>query len=709
MEKVMLDESFMRISYKTRNILLELGARMPLSLLKSGMLAAVIIGSCVSARAQINAEQVMRVGQNALYFEDYMLSIQYFNQAIQAKPYLAQPYFMRAIAKLNLEDYLGAEEDATAAIERNPFIADAYEVRGVARQNRGKAQGAVEDYDNALKLVTKNRGLLFNKALAQQEMKQYDSARVSLNLLLTQFPNFENGYIGRARLNMLDGDTVAALKDIDHALSLNKNLPNGYLLRADIAMNGRKDYEAAKSDISEAIRLLPREAGLYVNRAFTRYHLDDYSGALADYDYAIQLDPLGAPAIYNRGLLRMEVRDNDNAIKDFTRALELDPNDYRSLYNRAVLYSEKKDIPHAMADVNKLIEAFPELPEALYMRSNLHRMAGQMGPAEKDYKQALKLARALPSPSPVMQQGPTTVDTDGTQSKDKKNKPSKADDREAEERLTPEAVARRFTALRTVENTVEVEEEYNNKNIRGRVQDRTRRIELEPLFTLSYYTSPTELRPTTYYLKEIDDVNSTRQLRFVVQLTNADIAPSADEMIAKHFRSVEYYNSYIATHTPRAIDYFGRAMDFMALRDYASALADLDRAIDNTPDFALAYFARGCARYRLMQAGTSAETTPRQVQVRAIISDFDKAIQLSPRMAFAYYNKGNILAEMGDYTSALMAFNAALDLKPDLGEAWYNRGYVYFQLGNRDKGVENLSKAGELGVVPSYNLIKRMN
>lgn len=90
------------------------------------------------ATAQINAEQVLRVGQNSLYFEDYMLSIQYFNQAINAKPYLAQPYFFRAIAKLNLDDFLGAEEDATAAIERNPFIADAYEVRGVARQNRGK-------------------------------------------------------------------------------------------------------------------------------------------------------------------------------------------------------------------------------------------------------------------------------------------------------------------------------------------------------------------------------------------------------------------------------------------------------------------------------------------------------------------------------------------------------------------------------------------
>ena len=67
------------------------------------ILLAVVFVAGRSA-AQVNTDQVIRVGQNALYFEDYMLSIQYFNQAIQAKPYLARPYFLRAIAKLNLDD-----------------------------------------------------------------------------------------------------------------------------------------------------------------------------------------------------------------------------------------------------------------------------------------------------------------------------------------------------------------------------------------------------------------------------------------------------------------------------------------------------------------------------------------------------------------------------------------------------------------------------
>ena len=659
-----------------------------------------------SVIAQINAEQVLRVGQNALYFEDYMLSIQYFNQAITAKPYLAQPYFMRAIAKLNLEDYLGAEEDASAAIERNPFIADAYEVRGVARQNRGLLRGAIADYDAALKLVAKSRGLLFNKALAQQELGERDSAMVSMNELLTQFPAFENGYVGRARLYLEMGDTVAAMADVDKALEINKNLANAYLIRADVAISSHKDYEKASTDLSEAIRLQPREPGLYINRAFLRYNLDDYFGAMADYDYALQLDPLNVPALFNRGLLRMEVRDYDNAIADFSRALEIDPKDYRSLYNRAWLYSEKRDIKHAMADVDSLIAAFPNLPEAFYMRSNLNRTAGQMRKAEADYNRALALAKALPAGTSDIAMEATSHDAPDSQSAPDK-RPAGGGRRE-EDTLTPEKVAQRFTALRTVESQVEMEEEFNNKNIRGRVQDRSRRIELEPMFALSYYTAPTELRQSAYYLKEIDDVNATRVLRFLVQLTNDDITLDDEEKINRHFRSIEYFNSYLATHTPRAIDYFGRAMDFAMLRDYASAVSDLNRALELTPDFALGYFARGVARYMAMRAGNGTTGAP-QAEIRAIVDDFDHAAELSPRMAFAHYNKGNVLAALGDYTSALRAFNKAIEIKPDFGEAYYNRGYVYFQLGDRDRGVANLSKAGELGVVPSYSLIKRMN
>ena len=143
--------------------------------------------SPLAAAAQINTDQVMRIGQNTLYFEDYVLSIQYFSRVINVKPYLAKPYFLRAVAKLNLEDYPGAEADATLAIERNPFIVDAWEVRGVARQNLGKTAEAVADYDKALEMLPDNRGLLYNKAIAQQDLGNLEGADSTYNILLRRF------------------------------------------------------------------------------------------------------------------------------------------------------------------------------------------------------------------------------------------------------------------------------------------------------------------------------------------------------------------------------------------------------------------------------------------------------------------------------------------------------------------------------------------
>ncbi len=684
------------------------------------ILLIITVMVAMPMRAQINTDQVLRIGQNALYFDDYMLSIQYFNQVAQVKPYLAQPYFFRAIAKLNLEDYQGAEADATAAIERNPFITDAYEVRGVARQNLGKHAEAIADYDKALTQLPDNRGILYNKALAQEEVKDYDGARESYDRLLKVHPRFDNGYVGRAKLSLATGDTVAAKNDLDQAISLNKNIANAYILRAEIAIKSARDYPGALADMDAAVRLQPHNAGLYINRAFLRYNLDDYFGAMADYDYAISLDPFNPVAVFNRGLMRMEVHDNDRAIADFTKALQLDPDDYRALYNRAMLYSEAGNYRSALADIDRVVAAFPDFSGVRFTRFSIYDKMGDKRNAERDYNAAMELSRKELAEAKAASGSASSANaTPGDM--------NPAADSQGDEPANDEPadlVAKRFSTLLTINNDISLHEEYNNKNIRGKVQDRNMTIELEPLFRLSYYTSPTQLRETNYFIKEVDDVNSTRSLRFVLMLTSDDTGPSTEEEIERHFQSIEYYNSYIATHNPRAIDYFGRAMDFMMLHNYASAISDFTRATELTPDFSLGYLMRAVARYKNLKAETGAMVSSdnsghpddwriansRNAETLSmILADLDHVISLSPRIAFAYYNKGNILAESNDYQGALDAYNRAIELKPDFGEAYYNRGYVYMQIGNRAAGTSDLSKAGELGIIPSYNLLKRMN
>lgn len=135
-----------------------------------------LISFFVPIQAQLNTERVMNIGRNALYFEDYILSIQYFNQVIKVKPYMAEPYFYRAAAKLSLEDFRGAEEDCNLCLERNPFITGAYQVRGIARQNLGDYQGAIDDYNEGLKYAPEDRTFLGNKAIAEVQLKKYDDA-----------------------------------------------------------------------------------------------------------------------------------------------------------------------------------------------------------------------------------------------------------------------------------------------------------------------------------------------------------------------------------------------------------------------------------------------------------------------------------------------------------------------------------------------------
>ena len=77
---------------------------------------------CSMCHAQFNTDRLLMIGRSALYYEDYVLSIQYFNQAISSKPYLYEPWFFRGVAKFYLDDYVGAESDCTEALERNPYV-----------------------------------------------------------------------------------------------------------------------------------------------------------------------------------------------------------------------------------------------------------------------------------------------------------------------------------------------------------------------------------------------------------------------------------------------------------------------------------------------------------------------------------------------------------------------------------------------------------
>ncbi|MGL4491792.1 MAG: tetratricopeptide repeat protein, partial [Tannerellaceae bacterium] len=182
------------------------------------IILAILNISAISLSAQINTDRVMSIGRNALYFEDYVLSIQYFNQVIKAKPWMAEPYFYRAVAKLNLDDLQGAESDCSLCIERNPYIAMSYFCRGISRQGQEKYAEAIADYTLGLKYKPDDKQMLLNRAIAAIQSKDYQHAAPYFDELFEYYPRNTMGYIARGSMNLEQGDTIKAINDYDKAI-----------------------------------------------------------------------------------------------------------------------------------------------------------------------------------------------------------------------------------------------------------------------------------------------------------------------------------------------------------------------------------------------------------------------------------------------------------------------------------------------------------
>lgn len=669
-------------------------------------MAALIMPAKVSA--QVNAEQVLFIGQNVLSMEDYMLSIQYFNQAIKAKPYLSDPYFFRALAKLYLEDFKGAEEDCTMAIERNKFKTESYKVRGFARQNLGKDSLAILDYDMGLQHNPEDKYFLYYKAIAQSQLKKNDDAEATFGKLLRIYPKFEDGYTARGRMRIMRGDTVGALSDLDKAISISKNLTNAYLLRAHINAE-KKNWEQAQSDMDMAIKLEPQEADLYINRAYIRYNLDDYFGAMSDYNYSLELQPHNPMALFNRALLRYEVKDLNRAAEDFKSVLKYEPENFHALYNLGLVDMERKHHREALESLEKITQKYPRFYPAYYAKAEVYRDMGNMRAAmmmahtgDDLVAKYVKNPEKNPLDRPTIVAGKTHTGEDSNAINE--------DEDELE-------VMNRFNQLVTVaDRGAEASLTYNEK-VKGKVQDRNLAVEPEPEYVVTLVGGGETLRTVSNYFKELEDFNQHKYVADRIYLEPRQNGNTDEVQMQNLFKRADYYEELKNDGHARAADLFALGVARASLKNYPEAIAALDSAIAKNPDFTAAIMARATVRQASLAAKAPAEEDAVKAalrqkteahQIQLILADYDKALALNPRLMFAWFNKGNLYSKMEDYTSAIQCYSEALKIDPNFGPAYYNRGLAYLHVGNKRLAFSDLSKAGELGVIPSYNLLKRM-
>lgn len=337
----------------------------------------------VTVRAQINTTQVMQMGRAALYYDDYVTAIHYFNSVLDAKPYLSDAYYYRGHAKFQLEDYEGAERDLIQAIAFNPFRVEYYQLRGLCRIHNTRYEEAISDYSHVIGELPEDQSAHYNRALCRLEIKDYETASTDLDVILKRWPKFTRAYLVKAQTCLALGDTLSGLTWIDSLLTLSKRESAAWSFKGRYAL-AHDEYSLADSCYTEALKYDAGNAEYHLERAQARGAMSRYAQALADYDRVIEMIPQHYVAHYNRGLIRKLVGDDNRAIEDFDFIIATEPDNVLAIYNRAELRQLVGDYSGAAADYSVLLRLYPNFLYGYARRAECYRAIGQISKALRD-------------------------------------------------------------------------------------------------------------------------------------------------------------------------------------------------------------------------------------------------------------------------------------------------------------------------------------
>ena len=582
---------------------------------------------CSKCFAQYNTDRLLMVGRSALYYEDYVLSIQYFNQAISAKPYLFEPWYYRGVAKYYLDDYAGAEKDCSEAIQRNPYVVGIYELRGLCRIQQKNFKDAVNDYNTALRYDPEGLNLWHNRVLCRIQLKDYDKALAEIDTMATRWSKNARVYAMQSEVYLQQKDTTKAIKSLDKSLDLDAYNGNAWAMRSMISL-ARQEWKEGEGYLDRAIHLLPKQAGLYINRAMARFNQNNLRGAMSDYDMALDFEPNNFLGHYNRGLLRAQVGDDNRAITDFDFVLKLEPDNLMALYNRALLLEKTGNPRAAIRDYSKVIAEYPNFWTGLHQRAQCYRSLGMKKEAELDEFRILK----------------AQIDKRfGKQPRLSKKQMRKRSDEDIE----------KYNQL-AVADEEDIAPEYQS-DYRGRVQNHKVGMDYMPMYLLSTENYQSAVKHYIAYDRYVEQLNGTlkadRKLHIV-----CNQATLSEAGTRRYFARLDSLSTQIdkSKNTQEALDLLlQRAVAYSVIQNFEGAIEDLSTYLQERPNSVVAYWQRAVCQSRLNDFNAS-QGTDIQLKTANVLSDLSAAIQLD-ESAYLYYNRGNVYVKRQQGKTTLLS------------------------------------------------------
>ena len=383
----------------------------------------------------------------------------------------------------------------------------------------------------------------------------------------------------------------------------------------------------------------------------------------------------------------MQVGDDNRAISDLNFVLKLEPNNLQALYNRATLLDRTGNLHGAIRDYSKVIGEFPNFWVGLQSRASCYRRLGMTAKAEMDEFRIMKaqMNKHL-----------------GVQPRWSRSKLRKV-------RHQSDIDVNKYDQMVIADDNVVVEHDYKSK-YRGLVQNQKVDEGFLPMYMLYYYKYDNGVNEYQAFDSDVENFNAKNHpLKNLFVACNAQRVQLDEQQSKEGLAFVEKLtgrlsSAHDAQQTMALL--MQRAVAYVAVQNYDEALADLNTVLATDSTLSIAYWQRAVCEASMAGVETADGYEAKLKWARAE-SSFNETLRYSPNNAYVHYDKGVAHSLRKEYAQAIDSYTQAIKCDAKLAEAYYNRGLARIYCNQKQAGMADLSKAGELGLFKAYSIMKR--
>jgi tetratricopeptide (TPR) repeat protein len=315
----------------------------------------------------------LRLGKQAFAQSDYLNALMHYERATTTAlipSAQAQALWGRGLTQLKQHAYAPAVADFTAFLSLEPNSSEAYAQRGYAHLQLKHYDDAVSDLTIFLSRDSSTNEAYAQRGEAHLQLKHYTEAIADFTAFIQHDATRGEMFArrGYAQLQLKQWDE--AIDDLRQAVALKSpsldadkaNLAEAYYRRAQQHSGAlRANYQAALSDLTQALFADATRAEIHTLRSSVNVELKRWNDAIGDATQAIQLDDHVWSAYAYRGFAQAQRGQWLDALSDATRVIRASAVETRALtfayFARATAYHATEKYKEAIGDATQGLNA----------------------------------------------------------------------------------------------------------------------------------------------------------------------------------------------------------------------------------------------------------------------------------------------------------------------------------------------------------------